>query len=394
MIWYCISNGTQRGPISSDELQTLIRDGLLKSDDYVWNESFGNQWRQVCAVPELALPPVMPAPGQACNTPLAGVPGSHPLFRLAMQQAWDHMLNLLFRRASFARWMGLSFCVWITIVGLYEPNLCLEFLANQAAPDPALIATLQTSNTPDTLLANYQAILGQMADRIHEELTPALVQTAATLWLILAAITSWLRARGTFMVMHGWYHPDASLPQFWAAGKHCTQALFLFRLGYNLLFGALIALIGVSLYTSVFVPLSDGDSFEGGLAIRGFLLVLGLSLLLTVWLTVAVLTTHFAVPIMFWRRTGILAAWHTVLEFCYERPAALTIYFTMYAVLLHVVLAALILGMCCTCCCLSYLLMLPFINGLLYLPATIFFRGLSIAFLRQWRPDLETGGTP
>lgn len=392
MIWYCITNGAQRGPMSQDELQTLVREGLLKPEDYVWHESFGEQWRRVCDVPALLPPP--PPTITVSDTPLAGVTGNYPFFAPAMQQAWDYMKQLLFRQAGFARWMGLAFCVWISIVGLNEPNLFFEVLTNRAAPDAALLAKVQTSTTPETLLANYQELVETMVASLREELTPALVRTAAALWLVLTVITGWLRARGAFMVMHGWLHPDATIPQCWTAGRHGGHALFLFRVGYNLLLFALTALIGVCLYAYVFVPLSNGAAFEGALAIRGFLLVLGISLLLAVWLTVAVLTTHFVVPIMYWRRAGVLAAWRVLLEFCRERPAALTIYFTMYTVLLHVVLAAMLLGMCCTCCCLSYLLMLPFVNGLLYLPATIFFRGLGIFFLRQWRPDLEAGGTP
>ena len=156
---------------------------------------------------------------------------------------------------------------------------------------------------------------------------------------------------------------------------------------------ALTAVIGLDLHLHVFAPLHGGAAFAGALATRAFLLSLGLSLLLTVWITVAILVTHFVVPIMYWRRVGVAAAWRVVMEFCNERPGAMTVYFTMYIILLHVALAVLAVAACCTCCCVSYLSMIPFVNGILFLPAVILFRGLGVNFLRQWRPDLETTGT-
>ncbi len=194
------------------------------------------------------------------------------------------------------------------------------------------------------------------------------------------------------MVMHRWHHPDATIAQSWAAGQGLAQSLFRFRLVFSIIMCALTVLLGFALQLLVFAPLSHGAAFEGPLATRGFILVLGLSLVLTLWMTGTILVSHFVVPIMYWRRIGVVAAGRVVAEFCNERPGAMTLYFTMYIILLHVLLAVGILAACCTCCCVSYLCIIPFINGLLLLPVTIFLRGLGISFLRQWRPDLETGG--
>lgn len=402
MEWYCIVTGSQRGPMSLDELRALVRDGTLKPEDYVWNESFGEQWRRMRDVPELALPPPLasaaaPAPEldagfvPVSSTPLTGVPGSRPFFALAMQQAWDRMKDILFRNASFARWMGMAFCVWISIIGMNEPNLAGEALIGRAQPDPALLRSkIEACTTPDQMMNIYVDVLNQTTERARELLTPKLIGTALAIWLVLLAITCWLRARGAFMVMHRWHHPDATIAQSWAVGSGLGRSLFLFRLGFGLIMGVLTVVIGIDFHVHVFAPLLGGAAFTGALATRGCLLVMGISLVLTVWITVAILVTHFVVPIMYWRRVGLLAAWRAVMEFCNERPGAMTIYFTMYIILVHVALAALALGMCCTCCCVSYLLILPFLNGILLLPATIFFRGLGISFLRQWRPDLET----
>ena len=48
--------------------------------------------------------------------------------------------------------------------------------------------------------------------------------------------------------------------------------------------------------------------------------------------------------------------------------------------------AALVLG---TCCVAIIPLVIPYLRAVLLLPATLFFRGLGVSFLRQWRGDLE-----
>ena len=304
------------------------------------------------------------------------------------------MVQLLFRHSSFLRWMGMAFCVWISIAGLQEPNLAGEALLRQVQPDPAALRSkLEACTTPDQMMTIYGEMWEEMSDKARELLTPAMLQAALAAWLLLLAVTCWVRARGAFMVMHRWHHPDATLAQSWAAGRGLGRSLFLFRLLFNTAMCALTAVIGLDLYLHIIGPAINGAAYDAALAGRGFLLVLGLSLVLTAWTTVAILVSHFVVPVMYWRRVGVGAAWRVVMEFCNERPGAMSIYFTMYLVLLHVLLAVLVMASCCTCCCVSYLCILPFLNGVVLLPAAIFLRGLGISFLRQWRPDLETGGT-
>jgi len=404
MNWYCIVNGTQRGPMTLGELRGLVQDGTLKVDDYVWHDSFGEQWQRVREVRELVLPPggslaaggfVAPPAQPLPHTPLTGVHGNRPFFSLAMKQSWARMSDILFHNTSFVRWMGMAFCVWVSIVGLHEPNLAGEALLQRTQPDAMeLRSKIESCTTGDQMMTLYGALWSQTVEKARQILTPVVVKTALILWLLLTGITCWLRARGAFMVMHRWHHPDASIAESWSSARGLGRQLFLFRLGIGTVTCALLAAIGFDLQLHVITPLTNGAAYEGDLALRGFLLVLALSLVLTVWLTVVILVTHFVVPIMYWRCASLLEAGRAVVEFCNEHPGAMTIYFTMYIILLHVALAVLAVAACCTCCCASYLCIIPFVNGILFLPATIFFRGLGISFLRQWRPDLETAVGP
>jgi hypothetical protein len=409
MEWYCINNGIQRGPLSREELLALVRDGALQPDDYVWTAAFGEQWRHLRDVPELQAEPPVPVTPVAApevvpvavtlaapepETPLLGVPGKAPRFAEAMQQAWDHMKQVLFRHAGFARWMAMAFCVWISIVGVYEPNLAGDAINLMSEPDPALLARLRQPESAEQILSVYQDMVGQMLENAQRVLTPTVVAVILAAWLVFTVATGWFRARGAFMVMHCWLHPDAPVRQSWAAGRTLGRSLFLFRLGFGLVMSLLAAAIGYAFYLQVLAPVMQGTPPVEALKGQGILLLLAESMVLTVWFTVVLLVEHFAVPVMYWRRVGIGPALRVTMALCNERPWPVTLYFTMYLVLVHLAGALLLVAMCCTCCCAAYLLFLPFVNGVLLLPATIFFRGLGICYLRQWRPDLERNAKP
>jgi len=110
---------------------------------------------------------------------LTGVPGKRPSFSLAMQQAWDHMKAVLFFNASFTRWMGMAFCVWISIAGVNEPYLAGEALLQQVQPDPTFIKSrIEACTTPNQMLSIYSEMWEQMSEKAREVLTPAVLQTA------------------------------------------------------------------------------------------------------------------------------------------------------------------------------------------------------------------------
>lgn len=63
--WYYGQNGVQKGPVSLEMMQQLIRGGHVKRDDLVWKEGMAN-WAPASAIAELfpAAPvsPVTPQP--------------------------------------------------------------------------------------------------------------------------------------------------------------------------------------------------------------------------------------------------------------------------------------------------------------------------------------------
>jgi hypothetical protein len=153
----------------------------------------------------------------------------------------------------------------------------------------------------------------------------------------------------------------------------------MFLLMSGVLVSAVITILIPFLRTKALAP--DWEIWAIGLSMA-LLLVLG------VWGAVALLLDGFVVPVMYWRRVGVLDAWRVVLSFCNYRAGSVTLFFIVYPLLGLACLSALMLITLLTCCILLLPLALPYVGAVVTLPITIFMRGISINFLKQWRPDL------
>ena len=387
MDWHCIVNGSQQGPLDPSELQAMVREGRLKPDDYVWTPAFGEEWHRMRDVPEFAPPP--PAASDPIRaepvfeTPLTDVPGRKPLFKAAMQQAWDRMVAILFRPFDLARWFAIGFCAWIATLssgGINLPTKGIDMKSLHANPTPEACR--------DLLIQSYHNLLAELA-RVGISLVALLVICGAFM-IFWAVVVCWLRARGAFMLIHRWHRPDAPVKECWAAGRHLGQSLFAFRLAFGLLMFVCTILICVGAAFSVVMPLLHGVGFTQTMQLWALGWLTALLTVLAIGTTVKLLLDHFVAPIMYWRRVMVFTAWRPVLALCNEQPAAIVIFLTLYPLLAFAAgLAALLLG-CGTCgigCC---LMLLPYIGAVVLLPRDLFFRGIGIYFLRQWRPDLTS----
>lgn len=64
MKWYYSIKGQRQGPIETEELRGLIRDGRLGPKDYVWSAGMGKDWKRVADVPEIQEPAAASEPAE------------------------------------------------------------------------------------------------------------------------------------------------------------------------------------------------------------------------------------------------------------------------------------------------------------------------------------------
>jgi hypothetical protein len=76
--WYYTTNGTQRGPVSGEELNRLARNGQLKAGDLVWRDGMPDwiplgQAKELFAAESVTTPPPLPPEARSKTRPPTGI---------------------------------------------------------------------------------------------------------------------------------------------------------------------------------------------------------------------------------------------------------------------------------------------------------------------------------
>jgi hypothetical protein len=377
--WYFAVGGVRSGPVTVEELQAAVRDGRLGPEDLVWQPEFGPQWCRVREVPALAAssaapqPPPFAASAGNDNVPLMDVVGERPSCLRAVAQAFDRTMNLLFRPFDLGRWFSIGFCAWLAYIGTQSLYDFSESRKDGAAA---------FKQTIDTSLDRVQALAAH----------PTQMAAYAGLGLLLLLFSLWLcsvRSRGDFMFVHRWYCPDATIRQCWESSREPGHALFLWRVGFFVVSAVLFAAVGYYLFGNVIHPYVLGGKVWDAAFARPLAVSIAVVVLLVIVVdVVAFLAKSFVVPVMYWRGVTAPRAWWSVFALCNQYPFAVVSYvLCAFGCAVLATLAVIVAGLL-TCCIGFVPLLLPYLGQVVLLPIFLFFRGYSVCFLNQWRPDL------
>ena len=67
--WYVEINNQRYGPLDINTLKSWIDEGRLDENDYIWNPSYGNDWRKISQIPELRPRSHYPPPPESQPPP-------------------------------------------------------------------------------------------------------------------------------------------------------------------------------------------------------------------------------------------------------------------------------------------------------------------------------------
>jgi hypothetical protein len=373
--WYYAAEGVRHGPVTVEELRVLIESGTLSGDDLVWQPEFGPEWRTVGQV-RPALFPTAAAEAEAHpepkRVPLDGVSGGRPSCLDAASQAYARVVALLFKPFDFSRWFSIGFCAWLAYIGTQSGNF---------------------GGFNDAHAKNGKDASGGVFDKLsdlasHPGLVAFLV-VLVTLVLLLALWMCALRSRGDFMFLHRWYRPDAPILKSWSASRAAGHDLFVWRVRFFLVSALFFAALGAAAYLLILKPyLAAGKAWSAALVLPAVGCGTAAVLMLIAVQVVAHLAKAFVVPVMYWQGVPVAQAWKSVFDLCNQYPLAVAGYLLLVAAAEVAVALAVIAFIVCTCCVGAIPLALPYFNAVALLPALLFFRGLPVCFMSQWRPDL------
>jgi len=337
-------------------------------------------------------------------------------FSDALVNAWERMLNHLFRPFNPAHWFWLGLCAYLAYWGEQGGGFNFAIFPTRTDSEHYQSGmTIQHEQTGDQEESNVSIHLpngktidadelrGQVREWWNDAKASAVVWTIVAIALVILAfliafmlVMSWIKARFEFILMDNLCHSRAEIAEPWQRFGAAGWSLFLWRLIFNLVaFCVGLLLAGLCLGLPLMLgwsSITSGQMQSGGITAiaLGVLLILFVLLpVIIVGMIICWLTRYFVVPLMLRHGITATAAWGRLLPllranlgaFCLLALLFLAIDFAAGFFVMLVMLAT-----CCLCCT----VLIPVIGGIglaiVTLPATIFLRLLCVEFLAQIGP--------
>ena len=284
--------------------------------------------------------------------------------------AFERVKEILFKPFDLGKWFVIGFCAWLACLG--EGAGGGGGSRWQRGGDPRQAAE-------------------QAKDFVLENL-PWIIPVAIIVLLVMIGMCllfTWLSSRGRFMFLHCVSQNKAEVKVPWSRFRRHANSLFLFRIIVGLIALAAFSLPCLLAVFFIFAIVSEPPYVWpiSGLGVIGLAIFV---LIIAFWL-VKRFTTDFVLPIMFLGTTSCTAAWRQFLTLLSANKARFALYALFRIVIAIAIGAVITLGFCigCCLCCVSVLLLIPYIGTVILLPVFVFERSYSLCYFRQFGPQFD-----
>lgn len=296
--------------------------------------------------------------------------------------AIDRVRIMLFRPFDLKRWFVIGFCAWLAYLGggggggSGRPNF--NFFQGQHQGD---FEAREAINEAREYIQN----------NVHWIIPVVIVVVVCS--IILWVVFVWLNSRGKFMFLHCIAQNKAEVKNPWGKFKKHANNLFLFRIVLGVISFVLVALpvLGIIFLAIMMAYGADVALFSiPGIVMLG-LLIFVVSIILFL---VKKFTLDFVVPVMFLRTVSCVAGWREFMTILSANKLRLALYLLFQIVIAIAIGAIIAIGFCigCCLCCVSTLLLVPYIGTVILLPLLVFKRAYSLYYLQQFGPAFDVFG--
>lgn len=287
-------------------------------------------------------------------------------------RAWEGMKRVLFKPFEISKWFVLGFTAF------------LASLMDGGGSSGGNFSS--TGGSGGEEMEEVEDMFEGVVEWIQANLE-IIVTIAAIIAVFVIAIwvaLLWVSSRGKFMFLDNVVHNRAQVAQPWKEFRWVANSLFRWRVLY--LFGSLFlvfGLLGVGGWIGI-SEFSETNTISGGTI--GMLVCLGLVLILFVFLLayVRLLQEAIVVPLMYNTRARVLDAWKETLQLQGKHFFTFVLFFLWQMLLNMGAAAAMMIVMIVTCCVAAIVFMIPYLGAVALLPVSVFFRMLSLEFVRQF----------
>ncbi|MFL6515920.1 MAG: hypothetical protein ACJ8M1_12955 [Chthoniobacterales bacterium] len=273
--------------------------------------------------------------------------------------------QILFRPFDLKKWLVIGFAAWLAHLGGTNFN----FRYNQGD------------------FRHIRAFDG-FRDTLHHTASWVIVTSIVVLvvlFLILALVFTWLRARGAFMFIDCIVRNRAAIAEPWREFRKIGNSFFLFSLIVTLVF---LVIAGTLAVPFIFLMVRGQRTLHhlGPIALST---VIGWAAVIFVLAMAWVLIRNLMLPIMYRRRCLAAEGFRAALSLVNSYPGEITVYCLFWiAIGIGFVITACV-AICLTCCIVA----IPYVGTVILLPLYVCLAAFTLLFLRQFGPDYDVWAT-
>jgi len=290
--------------------------------------------------------------------------------------AIDRVKAMLFAPFDLVRWLVIGFCAWLANLG--KGSFSGGFRGG--FPGPGRAGEI-----------DWQGMRHEVESFFGVEL--ALIIMAATFVFVLVVVAAiaalWLRSRGRFMFLHCVAQNKAEVKIPWHKYSRQGNSLFLFQLAAWIIFLVLMALIVVPILLLVGVIGRGGARLGFGIIGVVVMLVFVLIAAGLIFSLILKFTRDFVVPIMYLRGCTCLEGWREYRRLLSANAGRFVLYI-LFQILLGMGIGAIVTAAgLLTCCCVFFVLAIPYVGTVLMLPLLAFMRAYCLQYFAQYGPAFD-----
>jgi hypothetical protein len=286
--------------------------------------------------------------------------------------AFEKVKTILFSPFDLRKWFVIGFCAWLAFLGKSGGG-------NGGGG--------RGGGPPDVHEGFGQAKVFVL-ENLGWIIPVALI--GVMLIIVLWLVSTWLSSRGRFMFLHCVAENKAEVKVPWAKFRQHANSLFLFRIVFGLIGFAVIGLPCLLAVGLIAITIANNGSVAA--AVLGIvMIVLMIVAISIVFALIGKFTMDFVVPIMFLRTTSCTAGWREFLTILSVNKVRFVLYILFQIVITIAIGAIFSIGFCigCCLCCVSLLLLIPYIGTVILLPVLVFKRAYSLLYLGQFGPEFD-----
>ncbi|PKL50545.1 MAG: hypothetical protein CVV39_01415 [Planctomycetes bacterium HGW-Planctomycetes-1] len=290
-----------------------------------------------------------------------------------VSEAIEKTKILLFKPFDLGKWFVIGFCAW---------------LANLISEGTRGMANFQYGKTDAHASETFAKII-EFAGAHIVAVSIAII-AGAVLLVAFIVLLLWLSSRGQFMFLDCLAKNKAEIAKPWTVFKKQANSLFSFRVLLIVISGIMITGLSIPIAILAIAAKSANLNLAAGIAIIAVLVLLIIAVAMTFGL-VKTLTFDFAAPIMYLQKISSFSAWRKFLHLLKGHFWKIT-FFLLFKLLIKICIGTIIFGMVligCCFCCISAILLIPYIGTVVLLPFISFIRFYSLCFLRQFGSEFD-----